>query len=146
MGPITYSKDGGPVSAELSVGNAQTGSYVMKLWEAQVNQIVDQKSGNFIDQPTPSYQFPEPNEVNDGRRFQAIITIAILPPISEYSTVVKILQDGKELGQIPYSGKTDKASVTLNLHTTLQMAPVVTDDPAGTEPVADGAGTGGGTT
>ena len=145
MGPITYRNDGGPVSAELSIGNAQTGSYVLKLWEAKVNRIVHQESGNFLDQPTPGYQFPEPNSANDGRRFQAIITIAILPPINEYSAVVKILQDGKELGQIPYSGKTEKESVTLNLHTTLQMAPAAVNTTE-SQPVADDTVSGGGTT
>lgn len=132
MASTIFKNDGGPISVELTVGNAQTGSYILKLWEATVNQIVDEKKGNFLNIEDDNYTLPTPNSANNGRRVQAIITVALIPPMNKYSASMTITQDGNQLVQIPISGTSDQPSVTLNLFTALQA-----DQVEGTTPPAN---------
>lgn len=119
MQSITFNTNGGPISVTLSAGQAQTGSYEFRLWEANSNQIVMQKQGNFLNDEDDTYQLPTPNAQNDGRLIQAVIVIAILPPINAYSASMTVAQDGKTIGEVPISGTTDQPSVILNLYATL---------------------------
>ena len=124
---ISFNKSGGPITVELSTGNAQTGSYELRLWEADKNQIVMREHGNFLNPDDDSYKLPEPNSLNNGRRVQAVITVALIPPINKYSAALTVRQDGNELGQIPISGTSDQPSVILNLYATIQASQSDTD-------------------
>lgn len=114
-----FNKNGGPIFAEVSAGQAQTGSYDLKLWEADTNVIVQRWEGDFLNPDDDKYQLPTPNEVNNKRRVQAIVVIALLPPIKNYSASLIITQDGNELGKVSFAKQTDDPSVILNLYTTL---------------------------
>lgn len=146
MQSITFNENGGPITVTLSAGQAQPGSYVFRLWEANTNQIVLQKQGNFLNDADDSYELPTPNSANDGRLIQGILTVAPLPPNDNYSGAITVVQDGKTLGEIPISGSSDQPSVILNLYATLTAAgeqtpepkpEVVTEPAAETEPVAE---------
>lgn len=141
MQSITFNQDGGPINVTLSAGQAQPGSYELRLWEAGTNQIVLQKQGNFLNDADDAYPLPTPNSQNNGRLVQAIMTIALLPPISNYSAAVTIEQDGKTLGKIPISGTSNEPSVILNLYATL-----VADAQSTEGNVAEESGTTDGTT
>lgn len=122
MQSITFNENGGPITVTLSAGQAQPGSYVFRLWEANTNQIVLQKQGNFLNDADDSYELPTPNSANNGRLIQGILTVAPLPPNNNYSGAITVVQDGKTLGEIPISGSSDQPSVILNLYATLTVA------------------------
>jgi len=121
MQTITFNKEGGPIIAEVTSGFAQPGAYGLKLWEKGVNQVVMRQEGNFINDDDDAYPLPEPNELNDGRLIQSVVSLTILPPINEYNVTLKISQDGKELGSVSVSNKTSEQSVILNLFATLKQ-------------------------
>lgn len=143
---ITFNRNGGPITVTVSAGQAQPGSYVFRLWEANTNQTVLQEQGNFLNDADDSYKLPEPNSENNGRMIQGILTVAPLPPNDNYSGAITVVQDGKTIGEVSLSGSTDQSSVTLNLYATLTAAVVEevaetnlteTETAVETEPVAE---------
>jgi hypothetical protein len=120
METIKFKKDGGPIVAEVSAGEAQTGSYDIKLWEADKNQLVFRKEGDFLNPDDDSYNLPTPNLINNGRRIQAIVVITPLPPLNQYSVALTLKQDGKIIGCIEISNKTDHQSEVLNIYAILK--------------------------
>lgn len=119
MQSITFNPNGGTISVTLSAGQAQTGSYEFRLWEAGSNQIVMQQQGNFLNDEDDTYELPTPNGQNNGRLIQGIVVIALLPPNNNYSAAMTVKQDGATLGEVPISGSSDQPSVILNLYATL---------------------------
>ena len=122
MQTISFNSNGGPISVTLSAGEAQTGSYEFRLWEANSNQIIMQKQGNFLNDQDDTYELPTPNAQNNGRLIQGIIVIALLPPNDNYSAAMTVEQDGKTIGEVPISGSSSQPSVILNLYATLGTA------------------------
>lgn len=121
MQKTKFKKNGGPIIAKVSAGYAQTGSYELKLWEANKNEIIKRWEGDFQNPDNDEYQLPAPNEQNDKRRLQAIVVLAIVPPIKQYSAALTITQNGEKLNEISFSGKTDDPSIILNLYTSLEQ-------------------------
>ena len=119
MQSIKFNSNGGTISITLSAGQAQTGSYEFRLWEAGSNQMVIQNHGNFLNDDNDTYELPTPNTGNNGRLVQGIFTIALLPPNNNYSATMKVVQDGKTLGDVTTSGSSDQPSVILNLYASL---------------------------
>ena len=106
-----FKKDGGPIMAEVTAGQAQVGSYDLKLWEANRNEIVQRWEGDFLNPDDDKYPLPQPNEANHKRRIQAVVVITLVPPIDKYSTNLIITQDGRELDKISQTGQTSNIGV-----------------------------------
>jgi len=121
MNTVKFKKDGGPVRVEITSGFAQTGSYLLRLWEANENKIVMKKNGNFINDDDDAYDLPTPNEVNNGRIPECIATVAITPPIKDYSINMIISQDGQELDVETVSGSSNSPTVTVDLFVKLEL-------------------------
>ena len=117
-----FNKNGGPIFAEVSAGQAQTGSYDLKLWEADKNVIVKRWEGDFLNPDDDKYKLPGTNEENNKRQVQAVVVIALLAPIDRYSATLTITQDGNELDKVTIANQTNDPSVILNLYTTLEQA------------------------
>ncbi|MEO8448435.1 MAG: hypothetical protein ABI647_01520 [Gemmatimonadota bacterium] len=95
---------GGPLSAQVSSGFAQPGSYTLFLWELNENTIVMEKAGNFLNSDDDEYQLPGTNAQQDGRYAQALVTVAITPPELHYAVALSVIQDGKTLATDLKSG------------------------------------------
>ena len=121
MQTIMFNKKGGPIIADVTSGFAQLGAYELKLWENGKNQVVMRQEGNFINNAADAYPLPQPNELNDGRIIQSVVSLTILPPITQYNVMLKILQDGKELVSVSVANQTSQPSVILNLFATLKQ-------------------------
>lgn len=117
---ISFNKDGGPICVTVSAGEAQTGSYEFRLWEADKNDVVMKKSGNFNNSDEDTYELPTPNDLNIGRQVQAIVVLALLPPSNDYSATMSVMQDDEELGKVTMEGSSDQPSVSLNLYAELE--------------------------
>ncbi len=92
-----FDPEGGPLSARVSSGFAQPGSYDLILWEAGVNRIVMERQGNFLNADDDEYELPGENSEQEGRFVQALVTVAITPPGRNYSVRVTVLQDQQVL-------------------------------------------------
>jgi len=120
---IQFAKEGGPVVAEVTCGQAQEGSYNLLLWEAERNLIVKQYPGNFMNPDDDSYDLPTPNQANDGRILECLTTVVITPPIKKYAVSLTLSQDGRRLGVVKAAGETDQPSQTVDLFAQLVVAP-----------------------
>ena len=121
METITFNKDGGSLVVEITSGFAQPGSYRLKLWETDRNQVVMKEQGNFINDDDDAYTLPPPTASNDGRLLQATVILTILDP-KKYFISVTVSQDGQEVGAVKAEGKTDEHSLFFNLMATLKTA------------------------
>jgi len=120
---IQFAKEGGPVVAEVTCGQAQEGSYNLLLWEADRNLIVKQYPGNFINPDDDSYDLPTPNQANDGRILECLTTVVVTPPIKKYAVSLTLSQDGRRLGVVKAAGETDQPSQIVDLFAQLVVAP-----------------------
>jgi len=120
---IQFAKEGGPVVAEVTCGQAQEGSYNLLLWEADRNLIVKQYPGNFMNPDDDSYDLPTPNQANDGRILECLTTVVVTPPIKKYAVSLTLSQDGRRLGVVKAAGETDQPSQTVDLFAQLVVAP-----------------------
>ncbi len=123
MQTIQFAKEGGPVVAEVTCGQAQEGSYNLLLWEADRNLIVKQYPGNFINPDDDSYDLPTPNQANDGRILECLTTVVVTPPIKKYAVSLTLSQDGRRLGVVKAAGETDQPSQIVDLFAQLVVAP-----------------------
>ena len=157
MQTIIFNKDGGPIVAAVSSGFAQPGSYFLMLREANQATVVWEQDGDFTNDDDDAHSLPTPNEANDGRQLEAIYAISILPSIKQYNAVLKVEQDGRELGTESQTDETTKTTVFIRLAVVLKQAdtpqpeatgepgatdePAVADQPAPTDQPAQGGGT-----
>ncbi len=117
---IEFNENGGPIVAEVTSGFAQPGSYTLLVWEANENKVIMEKKGNFINPDDDAYNLPTPNDANDGRIVESIITVAITPSLEEYNVSLKISQDGQELGSENRTGTSSSTTETVDLFVQLK--------------------------
>lgn len=115
MKNVSFDPGGGPVIAAVTSGFAQPGSYSLRLWEADANLVVMKKKGNFINTDDDAYPLPTPNQLNHRRIVEAIVTVVITPPVTNYQVDLVISQDGRVLGGESASDDNASGSVTSDL-------------------------------
>lgn len=120
MQTAKFKKNGGPIIVDVRAGYAQPGSYTLFLWEANVNKIVFEAKGNFINTDDDKYPLPLPNDANHERIIDVGITFAITPPINNYYAEVIITQDGTIIGKDFLGGSTTDPTKSLKLLVMLQ--------------------------
>ena len=100
MKDITFNTNGGRLSVNVTIGNAQAGSYVLKLWESQSNTIVMERSGNNLNPNDDEYELPLPTACNDGRIVECQFAVAnpAPKPGDTYVVTLEYFQDGKKIG------------------------------------------------
>jgi hypothetical protein len=123
MKVVVFNPAGGPIIAEVTSGQAQPGSYTLRVWEAHANTLVLKERGNFINSDDDAYKLPLPNTRNHERIVESIATAVITPPIKDYALRLSIQQDGKEIGFEESVGKASSATVTADLFVMLEAAP-----------------------
>ncbi len=123
MDVANFNPTGGPITATISSGFAQPGSYTLFLWEAHANRVVFAARGNFINTDDDTYKLPLPNSQNQDRIVEAIVTVAITPPIDNYKLQLTVSQDGQEIGNETISGQATDPSVTADLFLKLEPSP-----------------------
>jgi hypothetical protein len=120
MKTVQFDPSGGPITAEITSGFAQPGSYTMYLWEAHANKVLMKARGNFINSDDDKYKLPLPNTQNVDRIVECLATVTITPPISDYNLRLSIQQDGAEIGFDDSVGKSSGPTVTADLFVQLE--------------------------
>ena len=119
MQTIKFNSNGGPIIVNVSAGQAQTGSYILKLWEADVNQIVMREEGNFVNPNNDSYALPNPTSSNKGRLIDSTVTVGIIPGNDYYQIDLDFYQDGEKIGNEMRSGSSEESTVTHKMYVLL---------------------------
>jgi hypothetical protein len=120
MNVARFDPAGGPLSATITSGQAQPGSYSLLLWEAHANQVLLEERGNFINSDDDSFKLPLPNGRNDHRIVECIATAVITPPIKDFALRLSISQNDKEIGVDQLIGKSTAPTVTADLFILLE--------------------------
>ncbi len=115
MKTIEFRKEGGPVVAAVTCGQAQESSYDLLLWNSDQTATVKEFHGDFMKADDDAHDLPTPNESNDRRILECLTTVAITPPIKKYAVSLTLSQDGKDLGVVSETGETDRPSKTVDL-------------------------------
>ena len=102
-----FNPAGGTISARVSSGFAQPGSYGLFLWEVNQNKILMEQQGNFLNSADDEYPLPGSNSAHQGRHVQALVTVAITPPELHYAIGLTVFQDGKALASDLKTGSAD---------------------------------------
>lgn len=121
MQTAKFKKGGGAIMVEIRGGYAQPGSYSLFLWEANVNKVVFEARGNFINTDDDKYSLPKPNESNDGRIIDVVITFVLTPPINNYYAEVIVSQDGNVIGKDFQGGTSTDQTLSLKLLVKLEQ-------------------------
>lgn len=114
VGEITFSGAGGPVTAEIRSGFAQTGAYILTLWDD--NQVAVRWEGNFLDAVDDTHELPTPVAVVAGCLLQCRAEIGILPGVAKWALTMTLWQDTVKLAEVSAEGEeNEKQLVTVNL-------------------------------
>ena len=110
-----FKSDGGPITAVIKGGYAQPAQFTLYLWDPSGENILQQMKGNLNSADGATFTLPLPNDDNDGRLIDVVITFTMIPPINNYSGQVTVLQDNSEIGGDSQSGITHNLTETIKL-------------------------------
>ena len=101
MKTVRYSASGGRVTAAIKVAPKRDGSYELRLWEKETNELVESFPcrGNFINNDDDEWPLPRPNSENDGRALQVIVALSMPPDVRPATVSLVLSQDGEEIGR-----------------------------------------------
>jgi hypothetical protein len=105
MKTVVFDPAAGPLVAEVASAHAQPGSYRVLLWEAEVNQVVFTVRGNFINPDDDAHTLPGGAAEQHGRLVESLATLVVTPPLDKFKVILRILQDGEELGRETQEGE-----------------------------------------
>ena len=105
MAVAKFDPDGGPINVEVSCVPNRNGSYTIKLWEANSNQVVKKYPGNFLNTADDRYELDPPNSRHDGRLLEGMVVVAIPPGVGPSQVSMVVSQGGNVLatdaGSVP---------------------------------------------
>lgn len=112
---IVIDRNGAKVKAEIRIGYAHEGAYVLTLWAK--NEIKQRWEGNFIDPTDDTYTLPGTAKEQVGRLLQCRAEIGIVPGIEKWALLVTIWQGNQKVGVMSDSGEVsaDQVLVPVNL-------------------------------
>jgi hypothetical protein len=101
MKTVRYSAGGGRVTAAVKVSPKRDGSYEMRLWEKETNELVEPFPcrGNFINNDDDDWPLPRPNGENDGRALEVLVALSMPPDVMPCNVSLVLTQDGEEIGR-----------------------------------------------
>jgi hypothetical protein len=101
MKNVRFSASGGRIVAAVKVAPKREGSYELRMWEKETDQLVGESPwyGNFMNNDLDQWPLPRPNADNDGRLLQCIIVLSLPPDVRAATVSVVLTQDGEEIGR-----------------------------------------------
>ena len=101
MKTVRYSASGGRVVAAVKVTPKRDGSYELRLWEKETNELVEAFPcrGNFINNDDDEWPLPRPNAENDGRALQVLVALSMPSDVRPATVSLVLMQDGEEIGR-----------------------------------------------
>ena len=101
MKNVRFSASGGRIVAAVKVAPKREGSYELRMWEKETDQLVGESPwyGNFMNNDLDQWPLPRPNADNDGRLLQCIVVLSLPPDVRAATVSVVLTQDGEEIGR-----------------------------------------------
>jgi hypothetical protein len=122
MKEVIFQPNGERLSIDIQFGQAQIGSYRLRLWESGSNTTLLDQSGNNKNPDDDSYDLPLPTDKNDGRLVQVETSIVspTATPGEQYSVTIIFKQGTKEIEKVVDKGPITNKRVTPEFWITLK--------------------------
>ncbi len=119
---IAIDPNGAEIKAEVRIGYAHEGAYVLTLWEG--NSVKKRWEGNFIDPEDDTYTLPGTAGEQTGCLLQCRAEIGIVPGLWKWALLVTLWQGDQKIGSMTASGEAedDDILVPINLFARLVEA------------------------
>lgn len=102
---VSFKANGGPLQIALLCGEAQLGTYSLRLIESDGVIVVRQARGSFIDDIEDRFGLPDPVVEHDGREIRCRARVWQVPPHDRYSVQMTVSQSAKVIGQVGLADK-----------------------------------------
>jgi hypothetical protein len=114
---VRFSRNGGPLSVEVSFGYVQVGAYALMLWDKKGKGKNKLGEGINTDDVPDIYTLPKPSANNDGAILDCLATIlgGNPGPNERFRIDVIVYQDGIECGRQFDEGVLASKSVSTRL-------------------------------
>ncbi|HEV7389296.1 MAG TPA: hypothetical protein VGN73_11855 [Gemmatimonadaceae bacterium] len=99
MAVAKFDPGGGAIKVAVSCDPNRNGSYTIKLWEANANQVIKKYPGNFLNTADDEYTLDPPNSRHDGRLLEGMIVVAVPPGVGPSEVKMVVSQEGTELAE-----------------------------------------------
>lgn len=113
--PIPFDPDGGPVIVTLTCGQAQMGTYTLRLWSPDGMTEIKKARGSFFDEEEDVYPLPVPTADNERRLLQCRARVWLIQGNKNYAVFMTVSQDGEELGEVFEEDETDEVTIVVDL-------------------------------
>jgi hypothetical protein len=120
--PIPFDSDGGEVIVTLTCGQAQMGTYTLRLWTPDGKTVLNKGRGSFFDEEEDVYPLPKPTADNDRRLLQCRARVWLIQGNPHYGVFMTVTQDGLRIGEVSEEGETDEVTVIVDLRARLMGA------------------------
>lgn len=118
--PIDFKKNGSDLAVELTCGEAQLGTYTLRLWSPDGLTVVQKARGSFFDEDEDQFPLPSPPPVNDQRILQCRARVWLIQGHKRYAVFMTVKQGGKTIGEASEGDETEEATVIVDLRARLR--------------------------
>jgi hypothetical protein len=118
--PIDFRKNGSDLEVELVCGEAQMGTYTLRLWAPDGMTEVRKARGSFFDEEEDRFTLPTPTADNDQRLLQCRSRVWLIQGHKRYSVFMTVKQGGTILGEASEEDETDGPTVIVDLRARLR--------------------------
>ena len=122
MSEFLFDPVGDRPNIAVFIGQAQVGSYDLRLWESGSNDIVMEESGNYRNPDDDRFDLPRPVADNNGRLVQCQFAIVSpdIKPGDTYYVALKFNQQGRNEQIVDEEGPVTGKSLHPELIVTLK--------------------------
>lgn len=99
MATARFKRANGTLSAELLCEPSRDGSYDLRLWDRDLNNIVKEWRGSFRNTDSDRRDLPDPAAANDGRDLEAQVLVALPTGVTPSTVSLVVRQQSTELAR-----------------------------------------------
>ncbi len=118
--PIDFAKNGPDLAVELTCGEAQPGTYTLRLWSPDGMTVVQKARGSFFDEEEDRFPLPSPAGINDQRILQCRARVWLIQGNKKYAVFMTVSQGGEILGEASDIDESDEPTVIVDLRARLR--------------------------
>ena len=113
---------GGELSVELACGEAQMGTYTLRLWTPDGLTVVRKARGSFVDEVEDRYALLSPADANAEHLLQCRARVWLIQGNRKYAVFMTVKQGDAVIGEVREVDQTDEATVMVELRARLRRA------------------------
>ncbi|HMV33526.1 MAG: hypothetical protein U0104_08300 [Gemmatimonadales bacterium] len=113
---------GAELSVELTCGEAQMGTYTLRLWTPDGLTVVRKARGSFMDEVEDRYALLSPPDANAEHLLQCRARVWLIQGHRKYAVFMTVKQGATVIGEASEVEQTDEPTVVVDLRARLRRA------------------------